>query len=382
MKGRWIRRLLLVSVVVIAAAGGWWAGRQTLVATDPTSAPSQDRVVISVEEATIGRELVLNATVVQPHVVLAENALSGIVTWVTGEEVFDTGAAVYSVADVPVRVVEGDLPFYRDLELGSSGTDVAQLQAALSSAGVYDGEADGRFDAGVRTALREWQRSNGDDITGVAVSGTLIAVPSLPAAVSVGEDIVKGTRLEGGEVAVNGASGERRFVLTIGSEQERLIPPDATVDVTYDVHTWPSVLGERTTNDNGETEITLTSPEGAAVCGQSCAELPSDEHVSLRALVHIVPATTGPAVPAAAVRTTASGGTYVLTEGGESRPVTVVASGDGMAIVDGVTAGARIVVLDPNGAPQGQADDSSTGETGDEPAHTDVPTDEATDAGG
>ncbi|MGJ3403784.1 hypothetical protein [Glutamicibacter sp. Je.9.36] len=61
-----------------------------------------------------------------------------------------------------------------------------------------------------------------------------------------------------------------------------------------------------------------------------------------------MPETKGIGIPAAAVTTTASGGTEVLTENG-TVPVEIVASGQGIVIVTGVEDGTNIQVLNAQG---------------------------------
>ena len=74
-----------------------------------------------------------------------------------------------------------------------------------------------------------------------------------------------------------------------------------------------------------------------------------------------MPQVEGPGVPAAAVQTDASGGTYVVDAQGTKRPVSVEASGDGIAIVSGLKIGDQVIVV--NGAIAG-ASATATG-TGD-----------------
>ena len=64
--------------------------------------------------------------------------------------------------------------------------------------------------------------------------------------------------------------------------------------------------------------------------------------------------TSGPGAPVAAVRTAADGSTYVLLPDGTQRPVTVKASGDGVAILEGVGIGTLVVVLDAAGTPSSE----------------------------
>ena len=63
----------------------------------------------------------------------------------------------------------------------------------------------------------------------------------------------------------------------------------------------------------------------------------------------MVPDVTGPAVPVAAVRTDDGGAAYVALPDGGRAPVRVLASGDGLAVVEGLAVGDEFVVLRPAG---------------------------------
>ncbi len=59
---------------------------------------------------------------------------------------------------VPVVIKHDDPPF-RVLKDGKFGSDVVKLQAALKEMGYYEGNPDGRFGAGTKSALMSFQKS-------------------------------------------------------------------------------------------------------------------------------------------------------------------------------------------------------------------------------
>lgn len=63
-------------------------------------------------------------------------------------------------------------------------------------------------------------------------------MPDLPAVVQLGESVVEGTTLGGGEDAVLAPTGQREFVLVVTQEQARLIPAEAPVEIIYADRTW------------------------------------------------------------------------------------------------------------------------------------------------
>ncbi|WP_454296148.1 peptidoglycan-binding domain-containing protein [Salana multivorans] len=327
------RWLLVVALVLLAAGAGWWAARATLVSDlDAREDDVADTVVwAEVTTGSVGRSLPLSVTVRQPLGLVAQNALTGVVTEARPGEVAQGGIA-YVVGSTPVRVVAADRPFWRELGRGTKGGDVAALQGALRDLGLLSSPADGDFGASTEAAVRAWQRSLSQPATGIVPLGEVIAVATLPATIELGEEIIPGVALAGGEDAVLAPTGERQFVLVVTAEQARLIPQDATVDVTLDDITWTAVVATTSINANGDPELLLTGPDGGPVCAGECDVLPRDPQLTLRGEVVITPAVTGLAVPAAAVLTRADGTTLVRTEMGEV-DVDVLGSGQGLAIV-------------------------------------------------
>ena len=151
--------------------------------------------------------------------------------------------------------------------------------------------------------------------------------------------------VSGDEPAVLVRAAEPTFALVLQQDQAANVPAGAAVDVVFGEVTWPAVVAGTEVDDDGTYEISLTAPDGTLVCGADCARLPPEPSITLRADIHVVPEAHGPGVPAAAVRTDASGSTYVVDAEGEDVPVTVRATGDGIAVVDGLVVGDRVVVV-------------------------------------
>jgi len=328
--------LIVLLLVVGVGAASWWAGRATLPAepaADGALGQADAAVWGEVTQGSVGRSLPLSVTLRQPAVPVAANGLSGVVTSISPGEV-DSGDVVYVVGRTPVRVVESERPFWRNLEKDLEGDDVAVLQELLIAQGFLEGEADGDFGAGTERAVKAWQKAQGLPQTGTLMVGELVGVASLPTVVTLGETITVGSRVGGGEDAVLAPTGEREFVLVVTVEQARLIPAEASVEVTFDDQTWTGVIAGSRVDETGSTEFELTAPDGGPVCGQDCGVLPGDEQVTLRSEVVITPRVEGASVPAAAVRTRADGTAYLVTVSGEVA-VDVLGSGQGVAIVEG-----------------------------------------------
>lgn len=344
-RGRAVRWLGLLGVLALASGMGWWAARATIAEAPSPVAQTPTVVSGTVQEVSVGHALRLNVTVTSPYSLAGTNVLAGIVTFVADAPMYDVGDQVYAVAGQPVRVVAGAVPFYRDLTPGVSGPDVTQLQVALQQLGYLSEEPDGRFGARTATAVRAWQKVSGEEQTGTVALGRLIAVGALPGPLRLGESIVAARQLSGGEDAVFEPVGSPAFDLVVDERQADLIPFDATVTVDAGTTQWPAALGGITAAESGQVRIALVAPDGGPLCGDQCALVPPGEAVTLPAVIQIVPVTSGPGVPTAAVRNDDTGRAYVLMGDGEHRPVTVLASGDGLAVVDGLEVGEAYVVI-------------------------------------
>lgn len=339
---RWIATLVVAASA--AGAAGWWAGKQVVAPAMATTTTRTDAFVLTtVIRSTVGRSLPLSVAVSQPVRPVARNTLSGVVTALSpGER--RNGDVVYSVAQVPVRVVAGVTPFYRDLGVGARGKDVMQLQGALVSKGLLD-EANGYYGTGTVDAVKRWQKTLGQEQTGTVPLGQVVAVSSLPTQVSLAEAISLGGVLGGGEESVLAPTGERRFELEVSDEQSKLIPEGSTVNVHFNKLTWSaSITASRVDVNTNNTIFSLSASGGGPVCANSCSQLPATAKTHLRSEVIVVPSVAGASVPVAAVQTKADGSAFVLDARGSEHRVTVQGSASGIAIVAGVAVGTRIRV--------------------------------------
>lgn len=78
------------------------------------------------------------------------------------------GALIAVIGGQPVVWLDGDVPAWRDMEVGIAGVDVVQLRRALAALGFDDGDrtADQRYSMATAAAVRRWQASLGAPSTG------------------------------------------------------------------------------------------------------------------------------------------------------------------------------------------------------------------------
>lgn len=103
---------------------------------------------------------------------------SGIVTWMP--EAGDTikrGGDVYRVNQQKTPLLYGDIPFYRTMKSGDSGSDVKILERNLKALG-YDGfVADSTYNYDTATAVKEWQDDLNREETGTVKPGDAVVAP-------------------------------------------------------------------------------------------------------------------------------------------------------------------------------------------------------------
>lgn len=337
----------LVAVAVLLALGiGFLAGRVTLAPPQATTQADDSSVTVEVVERELGRVLTLSTTVERASAPAAVNRLEGTVTAVGPGGEVNNGDVLYAVDGVAVRVIAGPVPFHRSLGEGDSGPDVAQLQAALVAAGHSTETPDGQWRSATTAAMKAWQKAAGQAETGAMALGELVAVPTLPAQVTLDATLLwPGAALAGGEVVVRAMSGDPTFAMILTPQQAELVPPQTTVTVRHGDHAWNGVTGDPVPTDAGM-NVPVTAPDGGLVCGADCGTLPG--RANLLTDVQVVPQETGPVVPVAAIVTQpdASTSVTVVAPGGdETRTVTVRTVADGLAVVDGVNVGEHVRVF-------------------------------------
>ena len=149
----------------------------------------------------VAEALVGNGDQVQSgqNVIALSVAPSGTYTWIADEgAIIDQGDVLYRVDNRPTVLLHGVVPAFRAMASGDRGTDVAQLQAALTDLGfASDGLTAGEFDDATLEAVLAWQLSVGAHPDGVVNLGEVVF---LTESLRVGE-IVAAL----GEAAMNGS---------------------------------------------------------------------------------------------------------------------------------------------------------------------------------
>ncbi|MBD3941328.1 peptidoglycan-binding protein [Microbacterium sp. NEAU-LLC] len=325
-----------------------WAAASVLSPSDEVLA-SPGFTTVQVVQGEVGSSITLNTVAAWTPIPVGVNRAVGVVTSVTvaaGDEV-SQGSTLYAVDLRPVVVAMGETPAFRDIGQGVEGPDVAQLQAMLTSLGLFRGAVDGKAGAGTVAATKAWQKSLGLPQSGVVGVGDVIFVPVLPTRVALDDEIVtRGATLSGGEDLVAGLPASPVFTVPVTEGQAGMMPTGTRVEITSpDGDVWVAVAGEQTPDpETGTITVALTGVDGGVICGEQCGQVPVTGQALLSSRIVTVPTVTGLVVPSAALVTGADGQTAVVTEDGDRIPVSVVASARGMSVVEGVEQGARVRV--------------------------------------
>jgi peptidoglycan hydrolase-like protein with peptidoglycan-binding domain len=172
-------------LVAVTATGGVVGASGSKEATPPAQEPAANTE--QVEKGELSAMVSLDGTLVyrarsdgSPY--SAINQVGGTYTKLPGDgEKVDCGDVFYRVDDVPVLLLCGTVPAYRDLHIGDTGKDVRQLNRNLHKLG-YDAAADidpddNEFTWKTEKALKDLQHDNGSDVTGALAIGDAVFLP-------------------------------------------------------------------------------------------------------------------------------------------------------------------------------------------------------------
>lgn len=318
---------------------------------------AEQHTLYTVESQTVGRSVNFPASASWAKVDLPAAGGEGTVTSiaVTPGAAIEAGAVLYDLDLRPVVIAQGSTPSFRDLNEGTQGDDVRQLRQFLHTSGYLRDSTSDKFDAATTAAVKRWQKASGIDQDGAVRAGDIIYAPTLPARVYLAADVRVGARLDAGTQVLSTLSDAPTFEIVLAQEQSELVP--TTGNVTVDDRnggTWHAVIASAAIDAEGALRLKLTAPDGGPVCAAACDTVPiADDATLYPASIVVIPEATGPTLPAAALNTAADGSSYVVMADGTHTPVTIVASGDGRAVVEGIEPGAQVRLFGEDGETSG-----------------------------
>lgn len=379
-----LTRARVVTAVALVALGlvfGWATG--TLFSPPSPLPEGAAYSIVEVSEGELSRTVNLNAAASWTGGDRLVNQTAGVLTQrlIASGETVNSGDVVYTVDLAPVAVAVGDVPAFRALVPGLRGADVSQLQQMLIATGHRAAEPDGYFDWDTRQEYTEWQRASGSPVTGTAPLGSLLFVSRLPAVVgwndvaqtgadgSPSTDVkgVVGVRLAEGDAVAQFLPPVPSFTIDLPTGQRRLVDAGMPVTLTLGQYQWSAVIGAiAAPREDGSAVATLAPVDDEeSICGEDCNAIPIAGAGSISATITVLTPTSGLIVPNAALAVAADGSTAVVSQEGETIPVTVLAITGGQALIEGVSAGTEVRVPGQvsGGSEPGEAEPSSPAST-------------------
>jgi peptidoglycan hydrolase-like protein with peptidoglycan-binding domain len=235
--------LVAVVGVTAAAATGLFGGGDAGTAAASDLPPATAEVTVTTLVATEEFDGTLGYGDTATIAVLASGAEgagtgTGVVTWRPGVgEVIERGEPVYSVDAEPVVLMYGEMPFFRSLSAGNTGSDVEQLEENLSRLGYDDFTVDNEYTPATADAVAAWQEDGGLPETGTFD----------PATATVTAGPIRVAEL----LAPLGGAASGEILSYTGTEQE----------ITVELEVADQQLVEE------DMPVTVTLPDGASVAG-------------------------------------------------------------------------------------------------------------------
>ncbi|MFD7293325.1 peptidoglycan-binding protein [Streptomyces sp. NPDC059897] len=141
----------------------------------------------------------------------------------------ERGGTLYEADGLPVTLMYGSTPAYRELKEGSEGADVRQLEKNLDALG-HDGfTVDDEYTAGTAAAVEAWQEDRGLPETGTVELGQVVFAPGAVRVDSL--DAQLGTPVRPGTKVLSYTGTDKAVTAELDAADQRLAKEGATVDV-------------------------------------------------------------------------------------------------------------------------------------------------------
>lgn len=337
-----------VGVLVIGALIGLGAGSYVLdrpeATADDVSTPDTTRV----EQGTLGRTLRLPATGAWEVAGVIQSPAGGVITAIMSKSgVLEPGSILLRIDERPVVLVPGDVPAFREMSVGTRGRDVAALQGYLASLGYKVDRSASRYTKVTAAAVRRWQRRVGASPTGVVALGDVVLIPTsaLNAPLRWVDAVTVGATIAAGAPIMERRAPSPTLTIEFGGSPPAQLEPGVAGEVTFPNGDTRAITLSAIRQENGRTWATLAPVDGSLCQVAACLALvPANGDTPVDVTFTLVPETTGPMIPVAAIQSDAAGRAFVELPDGSRKTVTVVVASGGSAIVDGLAVGEEIVL--------------------------------------
>jgi len=176
-----------------------------------STAPGVDRAIAeTVTIRTLTDEITIRGELRRDELQSINSSTDGRISDIGVEagQVVAEGDALFTIDGRQTVAVAGDFAFYRQLDVGSDGHDVLQLEAILDGAGYDVGDVDGLYTEETRSGLAAWQADHGYAGTTAEVNEVVtVSLQGNPAGYTVGPVNAVSVRIgpaAGGSIGLQG----------------------------------------------------------------------------------------------------------------------------------------------------------------------------------
>ena len=184
-----------------------------------SATPGVDRAIAeTVTTRTLTDEMTIRGELRRDELQSINSSTDGRISDIGVEagEVVAEGDALFTIDGRQTVAVAGNFAFYRQLDVGSDGHDVLQLETILDGAGYDVGDVDGLYTEETRSGLAAWQADHGYAGTTAEVNEVVtVSLQGNPAGYTVGAINAVSVRIgpaEGGTIGLQG--GQAVAVMT------------------------------------------------------------------------------------------------------------------------------------------------------------------------
>lgn len=302
----------------------------------------------TVREGTLGRTVSLTATASWPALDSIYSPASGVVTEADAPSgLFEVGDILLRVEERPMVLIAGEIPAFRELSVGLEGRDVAALQDFLASLGYSVDSRRERYSDLTLAAVSAWQQTLGLPGTGSVEFGDIIILPrnALATPFRWVDEVGLGSQIVESQLLLERLAPVPDLFVEFGNSTPSQIEEGLPGEVFLPGVGLRSVVLGSAENSQGRQTMRLLSADGILCAPELCLDsVPASGETQVSAVFTLVPSTQGALVPVGAVLSDAMGLAYVEMLDRTRRPVTILVSDGGLAIVDGLAVGEKIIL--------------------------------------
>ena len=201
----------LITLLLVGGLAALLATVLTRPGEAGSTTPGVDRAIAeTVTIRTLTDEMTIRGELRRAELQSISSSTDGRISGIGVEagEVVAEGDALFSIDGRQTVAVTGHFAFYRQLDVGSDGHDVLQLETILEGAGYEVGDVDGLYTEETRSGLAAWQADHGYAGTTAEVNEVVtVSLQGNPAGYTVGAVNAVSVRIgpaEGGTIGLQG----------------------------------------------------------------------------------------------------------------------------------------------------------------------------------